>query len=152
MERRHRREAGTVLVEAAFTLLTLLIFLFGIMEAGRFFQVQETLTNAAREGARVAVAPLTQTTTLASCGSGGPIQTAVQNYLSGASITNATISCDTIRYSDGAVVGTYPAACTEPCGSRVTVSAPYQIMTISMFSNLSMTLKGKALMRNETSP
>src|SRR5262245_56661742 len=152
MERRLNSEAGTVIVEAAFTLLTLLIILFGIMEAGRFFQVQETLTNAAREGARVAIAPLTQTTNLASCGSGGPIQTAVQNYLAGASIKNATITCETIRYSDGAVIGTYPAACTEACGTRVTVSSDYQIMTISMFSPLSMTLRGKALMRNETSP
>ena len=59
-----RKENGTVIVETAFTVLLLFTFLFAIMEAGRLFNVQETLTDAAREGARFGVTPLTQTNTL----------------------------------------------------------------------------------------
>src|SRR5262245_65036078 len=80
------RQTGAVLVEAAFTLLTLCIFLFGIIEAGRFFQVQQFLTDAAREGARVAVAPMSQTTTLATS---TEISTAVQDFLYAGGISNA---------------------------------------------------------------
>src|SRR5438046_9592422 len=63
--RKHNKlEAGTAIVEGALALLLLITFLFGIMEAGRLFNVQETLTDAAREGARVAVAPIPQADTL----------------------------------------------------------------------------------------
>src|SRR5947208_11985908 len=57
-------ERGTVIVEAAFTLLLLFIFLFGLMEVGRFISVQQVLTNAAREGARARVTPYSQTSYL----------------------------------------------------------------------------------------
>ena len=148
-------QTGSVLVEAAFTLLTLFIFLFGIMEAGRFFKVQQFLTDAAREGARVAATPLTQTTTLATK---AQIDLAVQPFLAAAAITNGTVTVNCVSLSNyNTVYDTNPCSAGCPvagvaCGSQVVVSAPYQIMSLAMFSNLSITLKGKALMRNETSP
>ena len=36
--------------------------------------------------------------------------------------------------------------------TRVTVTIPYEVVTVSLFSDLEMTLSGQALMRNETSP
>ena len=145
-----------MLVEAALTLLTLFIFLFAIMEAGRFFQVQQLLTDAAREGARLAVSPLTQTTLQAS---NTEILDTVQRFLDAASIGHAAIGCTgagilvcvdrNVRLSDGLVIA---SPCNVPCGTRVRVQAPYEIMTLSMFAALSITLKGQALMRNETSP
>ncbi len=57
-------ERGTVIVEAAFTLLLLFTFLFGLMEIGRFISVQQALTDAAREGARARITPLSQTSYL----------------------------------------------------------------------------------------
>ena len=142
-----RNQAGAVLVETALTFLILFVFLFGIMEAGRFFQVQQLLTDAAREGARMAVSPLTQTTTMPT---DAQIQTEVERFLDAASIKDATVTVDRyVRLSDGAVIA---SPCGVPCGTRVRVQAPYQIATISMFTSLSMTLKGQALMRNETSP
>jgi Flp pilus assembly protein TadG len=148
MSRAKRRiEAGVVLVEAALTLLVLFIVLFAIMEAGRFFQVQEMISNAAREGARLAVSPLTQSTTMPS---DDEITSKVQTYLDAASITGATVTVDRyVRLSDGVAIS---SPCNAPCGTRVSVQAPYQIATLSMFTSLSMNLKGKALMRNETSP
>src|SRR5947208_16067958 len=57
-------ERGTVIVEAAFTLLLLFTFLFGLMEVGRFISVQQALTHAAREGARARITRLSQTSYL----------------------------------------------------------------------------------------
>jgi Flp pilus assembly protein TadG len=135
MTPRIRNQAGTAVVETAITLLLLFTFLFAIMEAGRVFNVQQTLTDAAREGARLAVSPLSQTDTLPN---GTEITARAQTFLDGAAISNAMVTVNN------------PAA---PMGyTRVQVTAPYQLITLSMFSNLSITLKGEALMRNETSP
>jgi Flp pilus assembly protein TadG len=56
---------------------------FGMIEFGRMIMVQQIITNASREGARIAV--LDGATTTA-------VQTAVQNYLQGASVQNAQVS------------------------------------------------------------
>jgi Flp pilus assembly protein TadG len=131
-------ERGTAIVEAAFTLLPLFIFLFAIMEAGRFFEVQQTLTDAAREGARLGVAPLTQTDTLATK---QEIVDKVTIYLNAASIQPKRILVD----------GENSPA--PPANFRkVRVEADYSLITLSMFSSLQFTLKGEALMRNETTP
>jgi TadE-like protein len=50
-----RREKGVELVEMAFVLPLLLIMLLGIIYFGRAYDVYQTITRAAREGARQAV-------------------------------------------------------------------------------------------------
>ena len=55
--RRLGGERGTALLETALTLPLLLLVAVAIFEFGRAFQTWEVLTNAAREGARVAVLP-----------------------------------------------------------------------------------------------
>jgi Flp pilus assembly protein TadG len=58
LARRVRRllsgERGTALIETAMTLPLLLLVSVGIFEFGRAFQTWQVLTNAAREGARLA--------------------------------------------------------------------------------------------------
>src|SRR5262245_65553320 len=55
---RHRRgERGAALLEVALTLPLLLLVCVGILEFGRAYQTWQVLTNAAREGARIAVLP-----------------------------------------------------------------------------------------------
>lgn len=49
-----RKEKGAVAVEMAIVLPLLLLILLGIIEFGRVFNVQVSLTQAAREGARYA--------------------------------------------------------------------------------------------------
>ena len=55
--RNGRSETGAALLEAAITIPILLLVTVGIFEFGRAYQTWQVLTNAAREGARVAVLP-----------------------------------------------------------------------------------------------
>lgn len=57
MLRRWRSEDGAQLVEFALVLPLLLLVVLGIAEFGIIFQRYEVVTNAAREGARIAVLP-----------------------------------------------------------------------------------------------
>jgi TadE-like protein len=55
--RRLACDKGAELVEFALVFPLLLLVMFGIMDVGLLFQRYETVTNAAREGARIAVLP-----------------------------------------------------------------------------------------------
>lgn len=137
MPSRRRRERGTTIVEAAFSFLPFAVFVFGIIEAGRFMSVQETLTNAAREGARVAVLPLQGTSTLA----GAPlVEGRVHEFLRANSIPDADVEIAITPQTVGATSYT-----------RVSVALPYRVLTIPFFSALEITISGNARMRNETS-
>lgn len=52
LRRKLRDERGVSMVEAALILPVLVLLLFGIVEFGRAFNAQVTLTHAAREGVR----------------------------------------------------------------------------------------------------
>ncbi|MFY9556132.1 MAG: TadE family protein [Blastocatellia bacterium] len=136
-------ERGAAVIEGAMILLTLFTLIFAIWEAGRMFNVQEVTTNAAREGARLAVAPLTQTSTL-------PTDTAIRDraniFLRSSAITNATITIN-----DGNGIGT-PVIINGNEFTRVRVDVPYRFLNLPLLGGLSVTLSGEALMRNETSP
>lgn len=136
-----REQRGVAVVEGAMVLLPFLVMLLGIFEAGRFFNVQQVLTNASREGARLAVAPLSGTRTLPTT---GEIESEVQRFLQAANIQGATIAVNRpVLIDTGGVQTEF---------TRVVVSLPYQVLTLSMFSVLEISLVGEALMRNETSP
>lgn len=81
--RKERR--GAALVEFAIVSPILFLLVFGMIEYGRMVMVQQIITNAAREGARLGV--LDGTTT-------GDVQTAVTDYLSGASVSGADVTVD----------------------------------------------------------
>lgn len=131
-------QSGVVTVEAAIIMLAFFVVVLGIMEAGRFIGIQQTLTDAAREGARLAVAPEQGTSSLPS---EAAIQAMVQSFLDSASIAGATVTVQRPVVTAAGDIYT-----------RVTASVPYQVLTISMFTNLEVTLSGTSLMRNETSP
>jgi Flp pilus assembly protein TadG len=96
-------ERAAEVVEMAFVLPLLLTLMIGIFWAARAYNIYETITRAAREGARVAVAP-----TCFGCGSNGAFLTAS----SGCSATDAI---------DLAVINSM-AASGMPCKTGVTVS------------------------------
>ena len=57
MTNRFRSERGAAIIETAITLPIVLLVCVGIFEFGRAYQTWQVMTNAAREGARVAVLP-----------------------------------------------------------------------------------------------
>jgi Flp pilus assembly protein TadG len=135
---RHR-ERGTTIVEAALVLPVFFAFLFGVMEAGRFLNVRQVLTNAAREGARFAVAPLSGSNTLPTT---DEIEAVVNRYLASASIETATVNVDdTVTAVTGPVTTRF---------TQVTVASGYEPLT-GLFPMLAVTLTAEAVMRNETS-
>jgi hypothetical protein len=57
VRRRRRSDSGAELIELAIVLPILLIVVAGIVDFGFLFRRYEAITNAAREGARVAILP-----------------------------------------------------------------------------------------------
>lgn len=144
-QRRQQHNRGTTLVEAALTLIIFFIFLFGILEFGRAYNIYETLTNAAREGARFAVAPCPSLSTPADC-TYGPgvvpdvpaIESKVQSFLDTANIKDATVTVAQHQ------AGTINGLATE--FTNVSVTAPY---TFLFFPFGTINLKTQSVMRNE---
>jgi Flp pilus assembly protein TadG len=142
---RLRRDDGAALIEAAFTLPLLLFISIGIIEFGRAFQTWQIVTNAAREGARVAVLPGM---------SDDAVKTRVKDYLTlGAldNITNTTISIN--RATTVSIGGTATAG-----ASKVQVDYPFTFIVMQPVAQLlvkgstvgdAFTMRSAAIMRNE---
>jgi Flp pilus assembly protein TadG len=111
-----------------------------IFEFGRAYQTWQVLTNAAREGARVAVLEAY---------TDAQVTTIVRNYMSGGRLPNAASASVT-------VVRNVPFGIST--ASRITVSYPFQFMVLSPVAKLvrsnstvgaPLTMQSSALMRNE---
>jgi Flp pilus assembly protein TadG len=131
------RQRGTAIVESALSLFVFFTLLFGVMEAGRFMNVQGALTNAAREGARLAVTPLRGTSTLPDPAT---IEARVKAFMSAAAIP-----------ADRVTVVVRSQTSNGTTSTVVTASTPYRVLTVPLFPSLEATISGNAVMRNETS-
>ncbi|MGA2061629.1 MAG: TadE/TadG family type IV pilus assembly protein [Thermoguttaceae bacterium] len=143
--RRQRR--GAAAVEFAIVAPVFFLLVFGMIEYGRMVMVQQVLTNASREGARVGVLdPPTGQTSL-------PIVTStVNNYLTSAGISGATLTA--YISTDGGVTWKVadPSTAIYNQAVKISVSVP--------FSNVSWlptpiwlggkTLSASSVMRRET--
>ncbi|HTM54667.1 MAG TPA: TadE/TadG family type IV pilus assembly protein [Pirellulales bacterium] len=129
------RRRGTAAVEFALVAPLFVLLVFGMIEYGRMVMVQQLLVNAAREGARVGVLDgSTQTS----------VTTAVNNYLSPAGITTATVT----------VVPSTPSSAAATAPVTVTVSVPFNNVSwlpSPMYLG-GKTLSFSAVMRRETMP
>src|SRR5947209_17897848 len=104
--RNRKQRSATTLVETAIVISVCLLFLFGIVEYGRFLMIQHLINNAAREGARKAVASTntaTPTTT-------ADIQNTVTTALAGQYLSNVTISVYKADPTSGANTGVWTDA------------------------------------------
>jgi Flp pilus assembly protein TadG len=137
---------GVAAVEMAFLSPLLIMMIVGVWELGRFVQIQQTMCNAAREGARLASQAViinsngtyTQITTSTSSPN---VTTTVSNYLYGSGITNLTGL--TVTYADI----TTPSATDPYKGNQndqftVTVSLPYSNVKWSPISLINPTTVG----------
>ena len=126
MARRLRGERGASAVEFALIVPLLIVLVLGIAEFGRAFQVQGTLSAAAREGVRV----------MALQNDPAAARTAVRNATSSLrpAVTTAQI----------AIPATCPAT-GGPTNVRVTISYPMPYLT--GFFGSGLTLSGTGVMR-----
>jgi Flp pilus assembly protein TadG len=132
------------MIEAAMTLPLLLFVCVGIIEFGRLYQTWQVMTNAAREGARVAVLPTPMNT---------GYESRVRQYLDmGGLRSDGTVgvAVSSVNVSLGAA--------GNATGSRVTVTYPFTFMVLQPIAQLvvsgatvgaPITLSSSATMRNE---
>jgi len=142
--RLRRDQRGAALLEMAFTLPLLLLISVSIFEFGRAFEVWQVLTNAAREGARVAVLP----------GISDAMVTArVQQYADAGVLDAGVTPTVTIQRDSTISYGSGTAS-----GSKVTVSYPFKFIVLQDVVRLIVngstvgapfTMAASATMRNE---
>lgn len=109
-----REEEGAELIEFVVVFPILMLILAGILDFGMMFRSYEVVTNAAREGARVAILPGYQE---------ADVQLRVQEYLDAAGLSNTVVTnLDTVPVTTAA--GTFTA-------QRVTVKYTYEMLVLS---------------------
>lgn len=131
MSRRTRK--GAAIIEFAIIAPVFFLFVFGMIEFGRMVMVQQIITNASREGARVAVLDGTTVQN---------VKDTVNNYLSGARISGATVDVPTDPVTAG-------------YGTPITVTVQVAFNKVSwlptpIFINGSTPLQASTVMRRET--
>lgn len=133
-----RRRAGTSVVEMTLVLPLLLLLVFGIGEFSIAFTQWQTITNAAREGARIGVVFRGPTCTPATVQA--EIQQTVDAYVVASGLTT------------GAVTTTSTGACAGS-GTPLSVQAatPYDFRMLPGLAGLlpQITLGATSVMRNE---
>jgi Flp pilus assembly protein TadG len=142
--KRFESERGTALMETALTLPLILLVSVGIFEFGRAFQMVQVLTNAAREGARVAVLP---------GASSDQVKDRVVDYLKAGQVPAASTASVVLDPNVSIKVGTGTAT-----GSKVTVNYPFSFMVLNPIARLvvkgstlgaPITMSASSEMRNE---
>jgi Flp pilus assembly protein TadG len=134
------RQKGATIVEAALTVVLLFMFLDAVLEFGRAYNIYHIMTNAAREGARYAIAPAPGTTILPTT---AQVQAQVNSFLSSGGVSGATVNVNpTTQTVNGA-----PLVYTT-----VQVTTPYTFFVPQLLgiSNATVNLATSAEMRNET--
>ena len=135
-----RSERGAELVEMALVLPVLLLVIVGIIEFGFMFQRFLVLTNAANEGARVAILPSYS----AGDAEARAISYAVQSGVPAGTVT--AVMTPGINLTEG-------ARCAQ--GRRVTVTHTYQFQYINPIAAMfgptlaQITLTGRSTMREQ---
>lgn len=119
MIRRWRSDEGAQLIEFALVVPLLLLVVLGIAEFGFIFQRYEVITNAAREGARIAVLPGYSDT---------DVQARVSSYLVAGRVpttgTNPVIQVETVAVP-------MPVGGAGLPGKRVTVTYTHSYMFVA---------------------
>ena len=151
LRQRGRSESGAELIEFGLVFPLLLLVVLGIFDFGLLFQQYEVITNAAREGARIAVLPAYSTTlALQKANAKARVdQYIAASFLSGGSVawnTNFTTVANPVNVSIG---GNCMTTVT------VTVTYPHSFIFLSGIASLfgggfgTATLTASSAMRTE---
>lgn len=148
--RRARREEGTALIETAFVLPIMLLVCVGILEFGRAYQTWQVVTNAAREGARVAVLPDY---------SDDSVRARVKTYLKNGGLPATIVdSANTkVLITETTIPIAVGGATTAPA-AKIVVEYPFEFMVLQPVAQLvvngstagdAFTMRMTSIMRNE---
>jgi Flp pilus assembly protein TadG len=149
MNRFKKNERGAALLEAAITVPIILLISVGIFEFGRAYQTWQVLTNAAREGARLAV--IEGSTDAA-------VRTRVKDYLKGGGLIKSDSDLADSNIAIARDVKFTGTTTCPPCGTSITVNFPFQFMVLNPVVKLiapssktgaPITMSSASLMRNE---
>lgn len=152
----NRRERGTEMLEFAFVVSLLMMILLGIITFARAFNVYQSITRAAREGARMAVLP-----SCASCGNDyldpSTGVTVANSLVFSSYIAPALEAADlnpnsVLNYTES--VGWLDAGDTDQqCGVMISFQYPYQLDLPFTRQNLStIDIPVHVQMRRENQP
>lgn len=130
---RRRARRGASAVEFAIVAPVFFLLVLGIIEFGRMVMVQQVITNAAREGARIAV--LDSATP-------GRVTTRVTDYLTSANLSGATITMTPNPPTS--------AGFDEPVTVRVTIPFAAVSALSRPFMAGATVLTAESVMRRET--
>jgi Flp pilus assembly protein TadG len=117
---RARDRRGAVIVEAAVILPVLLIMMLGIWEVGRIIQLQQIISNSAREGARLAAAGKLNGTDITVA----MVQQTVRDYLTTSNFPTTAVSGAVISVTPISGSWTEPSQATPLDLFRVSVQIP----------------------------
>ncbi len=130
------------MLEAALVLPLLLLVLFGTIELGRVANIQQTLDDAAREGARWSALPAAGTSTLPG------VSVVTSRVLAIAAAQNVSLSGSDVTVNQDVIASEGGLSTSF---SEVDVSYTYAFLTPALSALVpSVTLKAQARMRNET--
>ena len=138
-----KREEGAALMEAALTLPIMLLVCIGVLEFGRAYQAWQVVTNASREGARVAVLPAVTDEAVIE-----RVKTYLENgALNKAADANVVVTTETVTLGG-----------TNAPAARVRVEYPFEFMVLQGVAKLvvsnstageAFTMVASTVMRNE---
>jgi Flp pilus assembly protein TadG len=142
-----RSEKGAELVEMSFVILLLVTLIVAVFEFGRAYNIYQNITNAAREGARFAVAP--QRGGTINYPNQSEVSGVVNSFMRSANLDpNAPGVSINIRLNNQNV----DPSCTPctpnggcACGTRVSITYPF---SFKFYGGVS--LSTTVLMRNES--
>ncbi len=141
-----RPELGADLFEAALVLPLLLALMLGIYVFGRAWDVYQTMTRAAREGARQMV-----TTSCATCGSSYYTPDYVENNIVFPALKAASL--DPTKVQNYSQTYAWLDTLQQVCGVRISFSYPYALqIPFVPLSVGTVTLTTRVQMRLENQP
>ena len=143
--RRLKCDKGAELIEFALVFPLLLLVALGIMDFGLLFQRYQAVTNAAREGARLAVLPDPTV---------GTAEARAREYMAAGQLPGANSAAVDVNRSASMTVNGAPVS-----ASQVTIDYPFTFVVLQPVARLvspgtsvggPLTIRAQALMRNES--
>jgi Flp pilus assembly protein TadG len=138
-------EKGAELIEMAFVILLFTVLMMGVFEFGRAYNIYQNITNAAREGARFAVAP--QRGGTINYPSNSEVSGVINNFMLSSNLNPASATVNLQLNNQNVDPSCTPCTAGSgcACGTRVSISYPFSFLFYG-----GVNIRTSVLMRNES--